>query len=119
MVASRLRALLLALVVSVLPSTLVAQEAVYLAIKGEGTASVVLSNSNHTAYITDGGNARTGIAGAKVDGQPVLDLLLERGYNKLVITCSHPHADHMGGLKEMLRSQPAKLALLPQKEAEP
>lgn len=73
-----------------------------LAIRGDGTATVLVAGD--TAQITDGGRgAESGIAGAKIGDQDVLDFLLnEAKVQKLVILCSHPHADHMEGLRKIL-----------------
>lgn len=87
------------------------QEVHYLAITGEGTASVVVDDETNTAYITDGGRSGTlGIKAALVgNGQHVLDFLLDKKIVKLVITCSHPHEDHMGGLLDIIRNDPKLL----------
>lgn len=84
-------------------SSAYAQRAIFLAIQGDGTASVVIDSSRKAAWITDGGRGgRSGIVGARIDGMPVLKYLMERGVKTLAITCSHPHDDHMGGLKALV-----------------
>lgn len=81
-----------------------AQVAQYLAIEGEGTASIVLDVPTKTAYITDGGKSGTaGLQGARIEGKPALLYLRSEGIERLVITCSHPHADHMGGLRSAIQ----------------
>lgn len=85
-----------------------AQVAHYLAVEGEGTASVVLEASKpqngQTAYVTDGGKGgRLGLGGASIGGKGILQYLLDQGVTRLVITCSHPHSDHMDGLKAAVR----------------
>src|ERR1700730_9197299 len=94
-----------------------AQVAHFLAIKGEGTASVFLDQSStsgkgRTAYITDGGKGgRLGLGKATIRSndsdndvaKDVLQYLLDEHVTRLVITCSHPHDDHMAGLKTILR----------------
>jgi beta-lactamase superfamily II metal-dependent hydrolase len=81
----------------------------FLALKGEGSASVVIDDATETAYITDGGKGKaSGIQGAAIDGERVLDYLLGQQVKRLVITCSHPHSDHMGGLRAAVRSSKIK-----------
>lgn len=90
-----------------------AQEAYYLAIHGEGTACILIpeggkkeagkSEKGKTAYIIDGGKAETGLSTARMDDKPVVQALWDRGIRHLVMVCSHPHKDHMGGLEEMIR----------------
>jgi beta-lactamase superfamily II metal-dependent hydrolase len=83
-----------------------AQEAHYLSIVGEGTASVIIAKADKLAFITDGGHrGRRGIGGATIDGQPVLDYLIANGIEDLIITCSHPHADHMQGLIDLIENE--------------
>jgi hypothetical protein len=82
----------------------IAQEAYYLALQGEGTASVLIPKQGKTAYIIDGGKAENGITQAKMKhGKEVLRYLLNRGTKNLVIVCSHPHRDHMGGLAALIK----------------
>jgi beta-lactamase superfamily II metal-dependent hydrolase len=92
-----------------------AQTARYLALRGEGTASVLVDEAVHTAYITDGGHTgKAGIQGANIGRQSVLEYLLGKGVTRLVITCSHPHADHLGADSDEaghpFRSKPATLS---------
>src|SRR5262249_12353825 len=104
---ARLVTLLLLVVAASAP----AQVAQFLAIEGEGTASVFLdqpstASRGRTAYITDGGQGgRRRLGGATVRGKDVVQYLLDEHVTRLVITCSHPHADHMAGLKKALRDQ--------------
>jgi hypothetical protein len=80
------------------------QEVHFLAIQGDGTASVILDRQTATAYINDGGRAGSrGIAGARIDGEPVLQYLQRHQITRLVISCSHPHSDHMGGLEPAIK----------------
>lgn len=81
-----------------LAQPLAAQNAYVLHLGSEGSATVVLAERDHVAYITDGGRARDGITDAAIDGRRVLQLLQDRDIRYLVITCSHPHADHLNGL---------------------
>lgn len=82
-----------------------AQEAHILDLRGPGSSSVFVSQSDRTAYITDGGKGKhRGLMGASMDGKPILNSLLDRGIERLVITCSHPHSDHADGLLDMVRT---------------
>jgi glyoxylase-like metal-dependent hydrolase (beta-lactamase superfamily II) len=76
----------------------------FLELRGPGTAIVAFDEPNKTAYITDGGKSGDrGIEGATIDGHDLLDALLRRNVERLVITCSHPHSDHLDGLLELVR----------------
>jgi hypothetical protein len=84
---------------------LYALEVNYLAISGDGTASVVVDDSSAVAFITDGGRrGDQGIQGATINGQPVLEYLSGK-VKQLVIACSHPHSDHLDGLKDLIKDQ--------------
>jgi hypothetical protein len=62
-----------------------------------------LSADTATAYITDGGR-RGSLTGQFAFGdKPLLKYLYDEGYENLVVTCSHPHADHAGGLLELAK----------------
>lgn len=78
-----------------------------LSLQGDGSATVVIDRKEGggVAYIHDGGRGGTkGIGGARIDGQPVLDFLRSQGITTLVISCSHPHDDHMQGLVELINT---------------
>jgi hypothetical protein len=104
----------LSLILLLLAVSASAQMAQFLAIEGEGTASVILDKASRpsevrTAYITDGGKGgRLGLGGARIRGKEVLQYLLDEGVTRLVITCSHPHSDHMDGLKKAVRDPKIK-----------
>jgi len=74
-----------------------------LSLEGDGSATVIVDEVSETAYIHDGGRAgEQGIAGARIDGKFVLDFLTKKEIKTLVISCSHPHEDHMAGLETLL-----------------
>lgn len=102
------RSLLAALAVIVMscgsPPAL-AQWGAILSQQREGTATLYLSKDTAVAYILDGG-AIGGLSQPILDGKPILQGLLEKGYRHLVLSCSHPHEDHAGGLKELIRTDP-------------
>jgi hypothetical protein len=77
---------------------LAAQNAFVLHLGREGNATVMVAAQDRVAFITDGGRRTGGITDAAVDGQHILDLLRDNNIETLVITCSHPHADHLEGL---------------------
>ena len=78
-----------------------AQQALFLAIQGDGTASVIIDRARQAAWITDGGRSgSSGIRGARINSKPVLEYLLSQHIRILGVTCSHPHQDHMGGLED-------------------
>ena len=80
-----------------------AGEAFVLRLGTEGSATVVLSRESFTAFLTDGGR-KSGLVGASIDGQTVAEMLKEAKIRHLVVTCSHPHDDHIGGLVKFLTS---------------
>jgi hypothetical protein len=82
-----------------------AQRVQILTMEREGTAGVYLSENDKVAYIIDGGR-KGGLSKPRLDGKPVLEALLADGYEELVISCSHPHDDHAGGLREIIESDP-------------
>ncbi|MDP8985905.1 MAG: hypothetical protein M3N97_12905 [Pseudomonadota bacterium] len=82
-----------------------AAEVYVLALSGDGSASVTIDREGKTAYITDGGRpGAAGLSSALIHGMPVLDYLTENGIDHLVVTCSHPHLDHMGGIQALVSS---------------
>ena len=68
----------------------------------EGSAAVHLDETTGYAYIVDGGRRGSGITSVSLFGEPVLDALRRRGIETLVFICSHPHADHLHGLLELV-----------------
>lgn len=75
-----------------------------LQLPGSGTAMVTISKNTHTAYITDGGKQRVGIASAQIEGEKdILIILQNEGVEEVYITCTHPHADHQDGLIELVK----------------
>src|SRR5262249_34887327 len=83
-----------------------AQDAYYLTLGGEGTASVIVSQGDATAYIVDGGKKKTGLPQAGIeDGKKVLDSLHDMGIKRLAVIGSHPHRDHLGGLVALIQDE--------------
>jgi beta-lactamase superfamily II metal-dependent hydrolase len=82
-----------------------AAEVYVLALTGDGSASVTIDKGAKTAYITDGGRpGKGGLSKALIHGVLVLDYLNQNDIENLVVTCSHPHLDHMGGVQEFISS---------------
>jgi beta-lactamase superfamily II metal-dependent hydrolase len=79
------------------------QRAEFLSLDSEGTASVYTDSVGRIAYLLDGGR-KGSLVRPRLDNKPVLAALLDRGIKHLVVTCSHPHDDHAGGLIEVIDS---------------
>ncbi len=80
------------------------QEVHYLALEQEGTASISVDRETALALVTDGGRrGQGGILGARIDDRTILSYLKANQVRRLVITCSHPHRDHAGGLEDLVR----------------
>jgi hypothetical protein len=112
----RLRTLALGCVILLLMPGVKAlgQNAHYLGLNREGTASVILAEDTKTALIVDGGQHTSDASALKLDGQPLLQYLYSHGYRNIVILCSHPHSDHVGGLLDIIhhkKSQPDDIDL--------
>jgi beta-lactamase superfamily II metal-dependent hydrolase len=88
-----------------LVQTVAGQELSIFALQGPGQASTVVDRSTKTAHIIDLGRDGDGDE-LLLDGKPLLDALQSPEYevNRLTITCSHPHADHHGGIRAMLKN---------------
>lgn len=84
-------------------SSLVGQEATFFALQGPGQGSVAIDHAKRTAYITDLGRAGDGRK-ASLDGTPLLEKLAQLDVLHLVLTCSHPHSDHAGGIRALIES---------------
>jgi beta-lactamase superfamily II metal-dependent hydrolase len=89
-----------------------AQEQHVLALTTAGQASVAIDHKTETAYIVDLGRMGTVTRSTfdfSLDGTlaqnkaPLLDALAKQGVKKLVFICSHPHADHMGGILALFK----------------
>jgi beta-lactamase superfamily II metal-dependent hydrolase len=91
------------LVLFVSAFSLVGQEAIFFALQGPGQGSVAIDRAKQTAYVTDLGKAGDGKK-ASIDGIPLLDKLAELQIRRLVLTCSHPHSDHAGGIRALLEN---------------
>ena len=80
-------------------SILQAGEAHILRLGSEGCATVVVADSSRTAFLTDGGRRSGGITDAVIGGTTVLNFLSDRKIDHLVVTCSHPHDDHLSSMR--------------------
>ena len=81
-----------------------AQVMLALSLGGEGTSLVTVSPDDHLALISDGGKRGQGVLQARIGGREILPFLRENGVNQLVISCSHPHSDHMDGLVGLIKN---------------
>lgn len=98
------RRVVLALALGFVNPIALAQEAIVFALRGDGTATVVVDKATHKAWITDGGRSGTqGVREARVGEQDMLNYLQAIGIVDLAIICSHPHSDHMGGLEDTIQ----------------
>jgi len=84
-----------------------------LPLQSAGQASFAIDEGARAAYIIDLGSVGDGQKllagrnGALFEGKPLIDYLVEdRKIEHLVVVCSHPHADHAGGIKELFRNAP-------------
>ncbi len=75
----------------------IAVEVRYLPLQQAGQASVAIDETTGTAYIVDLGKSGDGNR-IKIGDQPLLDWIESQGVKRLKFVCSHPHADHMGGI---------------------
>lgn len=91
----------LALAASLLSAPVLASEYQMLALQREGQASIAFDDAAKAAYIVDLGHGQDGDR-VKFGAKDLIDYLaVERKVEHLVITCSHPHSDHMGGIKAL------------------
>src|SRR5258706_6021569 len=92
-------------VVFLIASASTAEEVLVMAIPGEGTAIIYISDNTHKALVTDGGKrGDAGLAKAQINGKGVLEWLRDRGVTVLAIECSHPDSDHLDALVEIVRN---------------
>ena len=93
---------LVLLVASLLPA-LPESTQTYLPLQQPGQASIIVDDTNRTLYIVDLGKSGDGDQ-VLVEDKPFLEWLGGRDFARLVVTCSHPHADHMGGIVTLLKN---------------
>ncbi len=79
------------------------QELIYLPLQREGQASVAIDQEKKAAYVIDLGRGGDGDQ-LKIDKVPMLDKLAELGIEDLYFVCSHPHSDHMGGIRALFKN---------------
>src|ERR1700683_3280065 len=102
----RLRILALSLLCLTAFGHVAAQEITYLALQRPGQGSLAIDRAKKTAYITDLGKNGDGDR-VMIDGIPLLESLAQSGIRHLVFTCSHPHSDHMGGIRALFEKPQA------------
>jgi beta-lactamase superfamily II metal-dependent hydrolase len=98
-----------ALLLLSLGTTAAAQLTVLLGLHGPGQATLHIDWSRKTAHIVDLGNRGDGDK-IELGGKPLLDILQSKGISKLVFTCSHPHADHAGGIRALFERRDSFLS---------
>ncbi len=77
-----------------------AQEFYGLPLTMPGQATVSIDRSSSTAYIVDLGKYQDGKT-MMLGDRPLLDALADAHVKRLVFVCSHPHSDHMGGIRAL------------------
>ena len=81
-----------------------AQRLSYLPLQSPGQASVAIDEGTKTAYIIDLGKDGPGDR-VYFQGNLLLDQLENLTVKRLVFSCSHPHLDHMGGIKALFKDR--------------
>jgi beta-lactamase superfamily II metal-dependent hydrolase len=98
---SRFAAVPCALVLSLfLAGNALCQQLSYLPLQQPGQASVAVDRAKRMAFVFDLGSDRDGRE-INFEGKPLLVRLEELGVEHIVFTCSHPHSDHMGGIRAL------------------
>jgi len=92
-----------ALALNLVPVPARSQQLTYLPLQRPGQASVAVDAAKQTAYIIDFGKDASGTE-IILDGKPLLDRLAELRVERLVVSCSHPHSDHMGGIRALFQN---------------
>ncbi|MGC4052831.1 MAG: hypothetical protein QM757_26175 [Paludibaculum sp.] len=88
---------------AILVNAATGQELSMFALQGPGQASVVIDEGKKVAHIIDLGKNGDGDQ-LELEGKPLLQALRENHQiERLTFTCSHPHADHHGGIKAMFK----------------
>lgn len=95
-----LRIIAIAIPLSLLAVVVFAQEIKYVALSKEGQASISVDNDKKTAIIVDFGGEKSG----KIPLIGEMDILHKNGIRTLIISCSHPHSDHMKGLTDFFQT---------------
>lgn len=83
-----------------------ASEWAMLPLQREGQASVTIDDVAKIAYIIDLGRDGDGDK-ILIESRSLMDYLSDRKVEHLVVTCSHPHQDHMGGIQALFRDPKA------------
>jgi competence protein ComEC len=82
---------------------------------GQGDSILVQAPSGKTMLIDGGGLRGQEASGYDVGREVVVPALMNRGVKKIdVLVITHPHDDHIGGLKAVVDAVPVKLVLDPE-----
>lgn len=76
----------------------------FFGLKHAGQASMSIDRKAHVAYIVDLGDRKDGDS-LKFEGSDISDHLAKHGIRDLAIICSHPHEDHMGGIRRFISTR--------------
>lgn len=78
-------------------------EALYLQLGSPGSAGVIVGDE--TAFLVDGGKSGALTTAEFLDEKSLMEYLEEKSIRNLVVSCSHPHSDHAGGLRDLIASE--------------
>jgi beta-lactamase superfamily II metal-dependent hydrolase len=92
-----------ALIFAAFRGQLSAQDLYVLALQRPGQASVAIDRSSSTAYVIDLGHAGDGDQ-ILLGNRTLLEHLEAESIKNLIFICSHPHSDHMGGIRALFAS---------------
>src|SRR6266481_6969658 len=98
---SALRRILVVLILVAASSASAEGSLTYFALQQAGQAMVAVDTDQSIAYIVDLGKSGDGDQ-VMLDGLPLLGRLHDLKIRRLVLVCSHPHSDHMGGIVALL-----------------
>ncbi len=80
---------------------------------GQGDSTLIITPGEHTLLVDAGGWQDELITGKGAGNYTVVPYLHRLGINSLdVLVITHPHADHAGGARAVLKSLPVKLVVL-------
>lgn len=80
---------------------------------GQGDSALIRTPNQRTVLVDAGGWQEELVSGRGVGDYVIVPYLHRLGINKLdVLILTHPHADHVGGVRAILRTMPVKLIII-------